>query len=390
MDKLFYLTVLDTEDKEKVGILGKIKGQILAMNKRGIDVHFGHFQGKNTFVIENSTITAIPSHGIISRDLLASVYPQISEYIVNQKIGVLYVRLTALDMRAMNFYKKLKQNGICIIIEFYSHNLELETRKTIKRSFKSKKYGFAAKKTISYIINWYYLRQLYKYVDRIVTTTDVNGNLYGIPTINVKNGITPDTMPPIKKINNGNDLTIVSVAMISVWHGYDRLIKGIKNYYENGGKKKIIYYVIGDGEGKRELEMLVNSYKLNNIVVFPGIKTGEQLNEFYNQADLALEMLAGFRRTNGPISSIKMAEYFAKGIPVVYSTNEDIYDNRVLQYCLKVPYDDTDINIEDLFSFLKELNNRNESIAEQMHKIAVDEFDWVNTAKELHDYILSI
>lgn len=389
MKSLLYLTVLNIEDQEKVGILGKIHGQILAMKKRGIDVHFGHFLGLNTFVIEHGSVKKYPAKGNNTRKRLSSIYDRLIEYLGQEGIQYVYIRFTGLDSHAIMFYKKLKEMNIHIIIEFYSHNLELEMKKSIFRAIKEYNLVLAAKSTASYLIDKHYLNKIKNYVDIIVTTTPVDGGMYGIPTINVRNGITPETFTRIDKVDNGYDLTIVSVAMISVWHGYDRVIKGLSNYYKNGGKKRVKYYVIGDGEARQSLEKMTDELGLNENVCFTGVKTGKDLDNYYNQSDLALEMLAGFRRTNGPISSIKMAEYFAKGIPVLYSTNVDFYDQKVLEYCYRIPYDESPVNFEDIFAFIESLKRKKENISDCMHKIAIDEFDWVVTAKELHEYILN-
>lgn len=385
---LMYITSLDVLDSAKCGIRGKLNGQMNAMKKANINVHFGHFYGNDRFVISfNTDEKVFMVQGKNTRSRFASIYDRLMEYVKNNSISVVYIRFTSLDAKAIKFYKNLKKNNVKVIIEFYSHNLELEAKKTVQRLYKSGEFFKAFKGFVSLNINKFYFKKLKECIDLIVTTTEVE-QLYGVPTINVVNGIDTSSVLARKKRKNEFDFNIISVAMISSWHGYDRVIRGISDYYKNGGKLNILYNVIGDGEEKKNLESLVSELGLEEHVVFPGIKLGEELNPFYENADIALEMLAGFRRTKGQISSIKMAEYFAKGIPVIFAADENKYSCSVNKYCYRVTNDDSNISIQSLINFSNGLKNTKLNVEENMHKIAEKEFDWTITMSNLIDYIL--
>lgn len=386
--KLFYLSAIDDLDYEKCGILGKVYGQIHAFEQKEIHVSFGHFHGRDTFVI-NSDGNDInyPVKKGNTRKRLGSVYNKLRSYIITNGIGVLYVRFTSLDYRTIKFYRELHDSGVKVIIEFYSHNLELEAKKTVIRDFKNKYFLRAVKELISLTINRHYFFKLKSCVDLIVTTTPID-DMYGIHTINVVNGIDIDNVSVREKITTEYDLDIISVAMISPWHGYDRVINGIADYYKNGGKANIMYTVIGDGEEKANLEQMVSKLNLQKHVVFTGIKLGEELNPYYDKADIALEMLAGFRRTSGQISSIKMAEYFAKGIPVVYAADKPLYATEMERYCYRVENNDSSIDIEALIHYCKDVYTERD-VQHKMHEIAKSKFDWSITAQALHRFILN-
>lgn len=386
--KLFYLTVLDELDREKCGILGKIRGQIKSFSRKGIDVYFGHFCGKENFKIEsNSKEKCIKARSGNTRVRLGSIYTVLLSFIKASGIETVYIRFTSLDAKAISFYKGLKDHGVKIIIEFYSHNLELEAEKTVKRNWKNKQYLSALKGYFSLKINKHYFSKLKDCIDLIVTTTKV-GYLYGVPTINVVNGIDIASSKVRVKEKNEFDFNIISVAMISPWHGYDRIIKGMAEYYRNGGKRNILYTVVGDGEEKKNLENLVIDLGLKEHVAFTGIKLNEELTEYYNVADIALEMLAGFRRTKGQISSIKMAEYFAKGIPVLYAADSILYDEDMEKYCYWIENSDKPVNINDVIEFCDKLYLKDCDVERNMHRIAQEKFDWSVTMNELINYIL--
>lgn len=384
--KLFYLTALNDQDREKCGILGKINGQINAYKKSDIEVYFGHFSGEK-FSIEHEGKTIL--HNVKkgnTRTKLGSIYNYIYSLIRKKHIDIIYIRFASLDEKAINFFYNLHKINVQIIIEFYSHNLVLEAKKTALRDFKAGKVLNAIKSYASLTINQYYCTKLHNYVDLIVTTTPVD-KLYGIPTINVVNGIDTSASSVRIKSNNEYDFNIVSVAMISTWHGYDRIIKGIANYYQNGGDKNIHYTVIGDGDEKANLEKLVHDLQLENHVEFTGIKVKEELEPYYNYADVALEMLAGFRRTDGNISSIKMAEYFAKGVPVLYASNSEIENFEIKKYCIYVENNDSDVDVFELIEKTNKIYSSSGNVSQKMHDVAKKYFDWTVTMKDLLSYI---
>lgn len=384
--RLFYLSALDELDREKCGILGKIRGQIRAFEKSGIEVSFGHFRGLNRFIIEKQEFSVHVS-GRTVRDRLGSIYGELTHYILSQGIKTVYIRFTSLDRRAIAFYSGLRDRGIKVIIEFYSHDLELEARKTAKRNMADRRYYAGIKGYVSLLINKHYFPRLRKCVDLIVTTTQA-GDLYGVPTINVVNGTDTDTFKARKKVKNGYDFNIISVAMISPWHGYDRALRGMSEYYRGGGEVNILYSVIGEGVEKNNLERLTKRLKLQDHVVFTGIKLNDELDRYYDAADVALEMLAGFRRTRGQISSIKMAEYFSKGIPVVYAADEKLYSGSMGDYCHWVKNDDSPVDIAGIINFCGSLHKTNHHVEEDMHRIASEKFDWSFTMKDLIEFIL--
>lgn len=388
MKKLFYLTILDDSDRVKIGIMNKIRGQISAMKNSNIDVYFGHIHDTSNFIVENndSLICTIQCSGSNTRDRMGSIYPAIEKVVFQNEIDALYIRYISIDGRAIKFYQKIHNAGIKVIIEFFSHNLFLEHYKTALRNIRNRKVLTGIKGLASLAIDKFYCGKLKKCVDRIVTTTK-SDPIFGIETINVTNGINLKGIKCRNKIPNAYDFTIMSVAMISPWHGYDRVIKGIHDYYKNGGLKNIIYYVIGDGEERRNLEVLTKELELDKHIKFEGLKVADELDKYYDEADVALEMLAGFRRTSGPISSIKMAEYIAKGLPVVYTDSGSNYPKEVKKYCYTVANDETTINIDEMITRIDNIYSNYPNLETELRRIVERYFTWDVTMRELIQYI---
>ena len=74
-----------------------------------------------------------------------------------------------------------------------------------------------------------------------------------------------------------------------------------------------------------------------------------------------------------PISStLKTREYLAKGLPFVYSGSIDVFEGRDVDFCLRVPADESPLDIEQVVRFYRSLvSNRTErELVERIRKFA--------------------
>lgn len=113
--------------------------------------------------------------------------------------------------------------------------------------------------------------------------------------------------------------------MTVICHGYDRLIEGIKKYYDLGGDTNIIYHLVGEGEEIKRYKDLVLKYGIEKHVLFYGFKTSSDLDALYEKADIAINSLAIHRIGLQTESTIKSKEYAAKGLPMVSSYAVDAF-----------------------------------------------------------------
>ena len=179
-----------------------------------------------------------------------------------------------------------------------------------------------------------------KYMDRIVTFYGQD-EIWGVPCLKLINGFDfsqvelPERPAP-------KDVQIISVAATAFWHGYDRLIEGIHQYYENGGTEQIVYHVVGTV--LPELQSMVREYGLEDHVIFHGRQSGEALKSLYAQCYLGVDVLGGHRKNYPISSSLKSREYAAYGLPILTSSPVD-YLPKESPYQLLVPYDDSPVNI---------------------------------------------
>ena len=92
-------------------------------------------------------------------------------------------------------------------------------------------------------------------LSRIVTFSDLSA-IFGVPTIRISNGIDFGAIP-LKASENrpGDVIRLTGVADIHFWHGFDRVIEGMAEYYRTSPEQDVEFHVVGSGVPS-QLEML--------------------------------------------------------------------------------------------------------------------------------------
>lgn len=181
--------------------------------------------------------------------------------------------------------------------------------------------------------------------------------LYGIPVIHATNGINFDEENVALSNGLGNTINMICVSGCYFWHGYDRIIKGLSDYYQHSkNPQDINVYVVGEGDCLQEYKELAQKLQLiEKHIFFCGKLEGEALQRIYNKCSLAIEVLAGHRKGLSLSCSLKSREYAAKGLPMITSIDLDISHDDSKKYILKVPADDSAIDIDEIVSFWKRI-----------------------------------
>lgn len=246
-----------------------------------------------------------------------------------------YIRQVYHDASFVRYLKALRRRnpGIKIIYEVPTYPYLTEQKTSAANSaFRKKEARWSVRAA--------------KYLDRIVTFYDQD-EIWGVPCIKLINGFDfsqvelPERPAP-------KDVQIISVAATAFWHGYDRLIEGIHQYYANGGTEQIIYHLVGNI--LPEHQKMVRDYHLEDHVIFHGRLSGEALKKLYAQSYLGVDVLGGHRKDYPVSSSLKSREYAAYGLPILTSSPID-YLPKDSPYQLIVPYDDSPISILDMLKF---------------------------------------
>lgn len=323
------------------GISHKIETQYRAFVRNGLNMEFCYQKieddGAFSYYIGDNKLCSL-GKGFKAHIALYSQYKEIVEYIKRNNIKFVFIRYIQLANPFFNrFLKKLKKHGVVIYMEIPTYPYDGE-------------YTIGLAKKIQKKVERIYRSKFSSSVDKIVTYS-LDEKIFDIPTIHISNGLDMDGTPLRTPISHSG-FNMVGVAMIKKWHGFDRVIEGIHNYYSNGGNEDIHFYVIGSGdESLDEYKFLVEKYRLEKYVHFEGVKKAEELDSYFDICDIAVGCLACHRKNVFYVKSLKNIEYAARGIRFTYSEENDDFDSQ--EYVLKQTPDDSPININHIIEFVK-------------------------------------
>lgn len=209
------------------------------------------------------------------------------------------------------------------------------------------------------VILWFdkiFRTKLHLYLDYIATYS-IDDTIFKVPTIKIMNGIDCATIPVISAVNYSvSSIRLIAVAQFGLWHGYDRLICGLHEYYEKKPSQKVYLDLIGDGDKSvvQEYQAKIVRYKLQKYITYHGQLSGDALTNVFNQADIAVCSLANHRSLIFLSSELKSREYIARGLPIISSTKIDILPADFM-YVKYVSEDDAAIDVNQIIEFYARL-----------------------------------
>lgn len=289
-----------------------------------------------------------------------------------------YIRRTVADKAYLEFFKELKKRypNCRIIVELYVYPYDRDN------FGKWNAWPFYFKEII-------YRRNLKKYVDRFVTYTP-DKEIFGIPTICTTNGVNVEGIARINGKYHANKIIMLGVAYMQRQHGYERIIEGMKIYYNQTGNFYDVYlYLVGDGPEKKKYRELVEKYNLQEYVKFFPTTTGKDLDDLYDEGDIALAAFGMYKvGYHEAIGALKTRECLAKGIPMISGSPIDILDDRH-PYAKIFPNDSSTVNIEEVIKFYKQIQrlgkNKNE-VADVLREYAAEHADIAVVMRPIVDF----
>jgi len=174
---------------------------------------------------------------------------------------------------------------------------------------------------------------------------------------------------------------LLFVGAVSRWHGVDRLIHGIAK----SGNKRIHLHIVGDAPETQALKALADQHGLHKQVIFHGFKTGKDLDEFFDKCHIAVGSLGIHRKGLRETSDLKSREYCARGIPFFSSASDADFPDG-FPYRLKVPADESPINIEEVLEFAGKILD-DKKHPKTMREFATGKLDWQIKVKNLECFL---
>lgn len=349
---------------EYSGISKKIHYQVKGLRENGHDVRLCYYGfAENGHRCRYVDGLVIEDYGLGKfaglRQRLS--YGCIYNYCIREKVEFVYARcFQNANPWLIHFFKKLKKAGIYAVTEIPTYPYDAEF------------VGFPFLTRLNLKIDQLFRNQLSAQMDAIVTFSDAEV-IFGQHTIRISNGVDFDSIPlhqPLAISHPSSAIHLIGVAEVHYWHGFDRLIAGLGEYYKNGGNREVFFHIVG-GVGPSEMcgsvhaqgfQEIMEKYQIQDKVIFHGQLFGDALTDVFNQCQFAIGSLARHRSGITTIKTLKNREYATRGIPFIYSEQDGDFDTQ--PYVLKVPANESPVNIQELISFLEKLSIKPDTIRE--------------------------
>ncbi len=342
------------------GIIKKVIAQVKALNVAGIETSLCNYSvqenGDRCWLVDNKILSNLGS-GLIAKIKKRFCYTSIYQHITRNNISFLYVRY---DHNAspflIRFIKQVKLSGAKVVMEIPTYPYDNEY------------VGFFDK--VNLFVDRCFRKRLAQHLDAIVTFSNEK-IIFGQRTIRISNGIDFSTISLKKESGNENEIHLIGVAEIHYWHGFDRVITGLIEYYKSAPKCNVYFHIVGSFAEKAEeirVHNLIIDGSIAQYIIFHGSIYGAELEQIFNVSDFAIGSLARHRSGITHIKTLKNREYAARGIPFVYSETDDDFDS--MPYILKAKADETPIDIYRIVRFCKEEHYAAEDIRKSIEHLS--------------------
>ena len=344
--KILFLVYHGFSDES--GISKKIHYQVKGLRQNGHEVHLCYYdfdsRGHRCRYVDDKVIADYGMGAIAalrSRTQLDCIY----YYCIDNSIEMVYARsfMNASPV-LVGLFGKLKKHGIKCVTEIPTYPYDHEFK------------GYPLKYKIPLYIDMMFRRALAAKMEAIVTFSNKE-SIFGKRTICISNGIDLDSIP-LHNPKKLQDIHLIAVAEIHYWHGFDRLVAGLGEYYKsNPNGRKVYFHVVGweddrgtTSNGYLTVEQMARKYDIEKYIINHGKLFGEKLDEVFNQCVFAIGSLGRHRSGITEIKTLKNREYAARGISFIYSENDSDFDNK--PYIIKASADESPINVGEIIDYI--------------------------------------
>lgn len=255
---------------------------------------------------------------------------------------IYFRRQTIVDINFLRFFSKVKKMNPNIIVFMEIPTFPYDGE-----------YLNGVRGRVALIIDHLFRKFLNRVIDRVVITGYSDCLEFGgTKTINIVNGI---DLSSIKEIfedkDHSNKITIGCIGKLSVWHGYERLIAGLANYKNAGGKRDINILIVGDGPEEVYYRKLSSELGLEENIDFLGFLCGEQLEEVFSRLDFGCCSLGRYKSGLDTIGDLKSRDYLARGISLITGCDIDILKGMDYPFMVRFPNDTSPVDFEKIIDY---------------------------------------
>lgn len=370
-----FIVYEDFDENNLTGIQRKIMSQIRVFNENGL-------QCERKFLPRGDEKCGTLLGALAGLLPGFNIFPVWQDEEAFAKLDYIYLRRPLAVTSAMRkFLKKIKQQNpdIKIIMELptYPYDGELQTLFL---------FPFLCKDRFNRV-------KLAGLIDglAVIAGEEIPEKIWGIPAIAFQNGYDVQSVEIAKEPGNKESINICCVAMFQPWHGYERLLMGMRQYYENGGTREIKCHMVGEGEELNKYKGIAKNKHLENRVIFHGRQSGKALADLYDGMDIGVCSLGMYKIEGlGDVASVlKSREYMAKGLPIIAGCKIDVFQDKDVDFVCEFENNDSPLDVNRIIDFY-DLTQKKSELRNIIRQFALENVDMSVTMKPVIDYVKSM
>ena len=363
------------------GITKKIRNQVKGLRENGHEVHVCYYtfspEGRRCRYVDD-TVIADYGTGRLAAIRQRLSYGCIYDYCIAQDIQLVYARsFMNANPWLIRLFSRLRRSGIRAVTEIPTYPYDGEF------------VGFPLLARLGLYTDKMFRRRLSAQMDAMVTFSDAT-EIFGQRTINISNGVDMDSIPLHRPTPTPGEIHILGVAEVHYWHGFDRMIAGLGEYYNKVERPREIFFHIVGGVAQSEMHdsvhapgfaELIERYCLGDRVIFHGQLHGDALDAVFDRCSFAVGSLGRHRSGITDIKTLKNREYATRGLPFIYSERDSDFDDK--PYVMKAPADESPIDVKTVLDFID-----SHTFTPQEIRDTVGSMSWKNQMKIVVDSIM--
>lgn len=363
------------------GITKKIRNQVKGLRENGHEVHVCYYtfspEGRRCRYVDD-TVIADYGTGRLAAIRQRLSYDCIYDYCIAQDIQLVYARsFMNANPWLIRLFSRLRRAGIRAVTEIPTYPYDGEF------------VGFPLLARLGLYTDKMFRRRLSAQMDAMVTFSDAT-EIFGQRTINISNGVDMDSIPLHRPTPTPGEIHILGVAEVHYWHGFDRMIAGLGEYYNKVERPREIFFHIVGGVAQSEMHdsvhapgfaELIERYCLGDRVIFHGQLHGDALDAVFDRCSFAVGSLGRHRSGITDIKTLKNREYATRGLPFIYSERDSDFDDKT--YVMKAPADESPIDVKTVLDFID-----SHTFTPQEIRDTVGSMSWKNQMKIVVDSVM--
>ena len=369
-----YLTDYDTKDTYS-GVCKKICTQVKSFENNGINIDLIDINSIEIKPISLLWDQLSALFGYNNFDKWSRLLDVLENKLLSEYFDFIYIRKPLFDSHQIRYFMRIKQKypNIKLLFEIPTFPYDNEVRLSQRLKLRNEKR----------------LRSHFKeFIDGFVTYSK-DKNIFGVPAINISNGIDYNLIKA-RQPKQHEGINVIAVALFEDWHGYDRFIDGMIKQRDIVIERNINLFLAGKGRILSQYKEKAKKYRLTDHIHFCGELHNEQLDDLYQYADIALDCMGRHRVGIFYNSSLKGKEYCAYGVPIISGIETELDTLQDFQYYKRIPADDTLVDMNDVVDYYKSIYSRmNPSeVVMTIRHLSQLKFDNIRAFKPVIDFVL--